>query len=179
MGVVKENGSDQNSPPPVVSWLHVSLWVCMLCPLWFIEVHKIISSVSLSMPHCPTTMSWLPRRLGTRRERLSGCKLNSLKNWKKRTWESQWVFSISISIFPLANVTRLVHSSCLCFLSENRRWRSRPSTGFKGRRTIFEKYRYLLKVSDACNWSSGQSNVPLSTRWNMLLLLFLAFQTIR
>ncbi|XP_051917124.1 anoctamin-9 isoform X1 [Hippocampus zosterae] len=29
---------------------------------------------------------------------------------------------------------------------------------------IFEKYRYLLKVSDACNWSSDQNNVPLSTR---------------
>nr|XP_061812905.1 anoctamin-9-like [Nerophis lumbriciformis] len=29
---------------------------------------------------------------------------------------------------------------------------------------IFEKYRYLLKVSDACNWSSDQNNLPLSTR---------------
>ncbi|XP_061630663.1 anoctamin-9 isoform X3 [Phyllopteryx taeniolatus] len=29
---------------------------------------------------------------------------------------------------------------------------------------VFEKYRYLLKVSDACNWSSDQNNVPLSTR---------------
>ncbi|XP_077452165.1 anoctamin-9 isoform X2 [Stigmatopora argus] len=29
---------------------------------------------------------------------------------------------------------------------------------------IFEKYRYLLKVSDACNWSSDQKNLSLSTR---------------
>ncbi|XP_077599692.1 anoctamin-9 [Stigmatopora nigra] len=29
---------------------------------------------------------------------------------------------------------------------------------------IFEKYGYLLKVSDACNWSSEQNNLSVSTR---------------
>uniref|UniRef100_A0A665UQX1 Anoctamin n=1 Tax=Echeneis naucrates TaxID=173247 RepID=A0A665UQX1_ECHNA len=36
--------------------------------------------------------------------------------------------------------------------------------GIQAPKEIFEKYRYLLKVSDACNWSSDQSNMPLSTR---------------
>ncbi|XP_035498275.1 anoctamin-9 [Scophthalmus maximus] len=35
--------------------------------------------------------------------------------------------------------------------------------GIQAPKEVFEKYRYLLKVSDACNWSSDQ-NVPLSTR---------------
>lgn len=36
--------------------------------------------------------------------------------------------------------------------------------GIQAPKEIFEKYRYLLKVSDACNWSSDQSAVSLSTR---------------
>nr|XP_057931108.1 anoctamin-9 isoform X2 [Doryrhamphus excisus] len=36
--------------------------------------------------------------------------------------------------------------------------------GMQAPKEIFEKYRYLLKVSDACNWSSDQNHVPLSTR---------------
>ncbi|TNN00211.1 anoctamin-9 isoform X1 [Takifugu flavidus] len=36
--------------------------------------------------------------------------------------------------------------------------------GIQAPKEIFEKYRYLLKVSDACNWSSDQNTVPLSTR---------------
>ncbi|XP_056244362.1 anoctamin-9 isoform X2 [Seriola aureovittata] len=36
--------------------------------------------------------------------------------------------------------------------------------GIQAPKEIFEKYRYLLKVSDACNWSSDQSSMPLSTR---------------
>ncbi|XP_063053222.1 anoctamin-9 [Engraulis encrasicolus] len=37
--------------------------------------------------------------------------------------------------------------------------------GIKAPKEIFEKYRYLLKVSDACNWSYEQQGiVPLSTR---------------
>lgn len=36
--------------------------------------------------------------------------------------------------------------------------------GIQAPKEIFEKYRYLLKVSDACNWSSDQNAVPLSTR---------------
>lgn len=36
--------------------------------------------------------------------------------------------------------------------------------GIQAPKEIFEKYRYLLKVSDACNWSSDQNVVPLSTR---------------
>uniref|UniRef100_A0A3Q3X4Y0 Anoctamin n=1 Tax=Mola mola TaxID=94237 RepID=A0A3Q3X4Y0_MOLML len=35
--------------------------------------------------------------------------------------------------------------------------------GIQAPREIFEMYRYLLKVSDACNWSSDQNAVPLST----------------
>uniref|UniRef100_A0A3P8U2G1 Anoctamin n=1 Tax=Amphiprion percula TaxID=161767 RepID=A0A3P8U2G1_AMPPE len=35
--------------------------------------------------------------------------------------------------------------------------------GIQAPKEIFEKYRYLLKVSDACNWSSDQNIVPLST----------------
>ncbi|XP_031418714.1 anoctamin-9 [Clupea harengus] len=37
--------------------------------------------------------------------------------------------------------------------------------GIKADNTIFKKYRKLLKLSDACNWSyEQQGNVPLSTR---------------
>lgn len=36
--------------------------------------------------------------------------------------------------------------------------------GIQAPKEIFEKYRYLLKVSDACNWSSDQNAVHLSTR---------------
>lgn len=36
--------------------------------------------------------------------------------------------------------------------------------GIQAPKETFEKYRYLLKVSDACNWSSDQNIVPLSTR---------------
>lgn len=36
--------------------------------------------------------------------------------------------------------------------------------GIQAPKEIFERYRYLLKVSDACNWSSDQNIVPLSTR---------------
>uniref|UniRef100_A0A1A8L375 Anoctamin n=1 Tax=Nothobranchius pienaari TaxID=704102 RepID=A0A1A8L375_9TELE len=36
--------------------------------------------------------------------------------------------------------------------------------GIQAPKEIFERYRYLLKVSDACNWSSDQNFVPLSTR---------------
>nr|XP_061825656.1 anoctamin-9-like isoform X3 [Nerophis lumbriciformis] len=36
--------------------------------------------------------------------------------------------------------------------------------GMQAPNEIFDKYRYLLKVSDACNWSSDQNHVPLSTR---------------
>ncbi|CAG5957899.1 anoctamin-9 [Menidia menidia] len=36
--------------------------------------------------------------------------------------------------------------------------------GIQAPKEIFEKYRYLLKVSDACNWSSDQNIVALSTR---------------
>uniref|UniRef100_A0A3Q3WWU1 Anoctamin n=1 Tax=Mola mola TaxID=94237 RepID=A0A3Q3WWU1_MOLML len=36
--------------------------------------------------------------------------------------------------------------------------------GIQAPREIFEMYRYLLKVSDACNWSSDQNAVPLSTK---------------
>ncbi|KAL4624317.1 anoctamin-9 isoform X1 [Arapaima gigas] len=38
--------------------------------------------------------------------------------------------------------------------------------GIRAPKQIFEKYRYLLKVSDACNWScEQQGEVLLSTRW--------------
>src|SRR4029434_3593267 len=38
--------------------------------------------------------------------------------------------------------------------------------GIKADNTIFKKYRKLLKLSDACNWSyEQQGNVPLSTRY--------------
>uniref|UniRef100_A0A3Q3KUL5 Anoctamin n=1 Tax=Mastacembelus armatus TaxID=205130 RepID=A0A3Q3KUL5_9TELE len=33
--------------------------------------------------------------------------------------------------------------------------------GIQAPKEIFEKYRYLLKVSDACNWSADQNAVPL------------------
>ncbi|XP_034060578.1 anoctamin-9 isoform X1 [Gymnodraco acuticeps] len=36
--------------------------------------------------------------------------------------------------------------------------------GIQAPKEMFERYRYLLKVSDACNWSSDQNIVPLSTR---------------
>ncbi|XP_075996891.1 anoctamin-9 isoform X2 [Genypterus blacodes] len=36
--------------------------------------------------------------------------------------------------------------------------------GIQAPKEIFDRYRYLLKVSDACNWSSDQNCVPLSTR---------------
>ncbi|XP_033823504.2 anoctamin-9 [Periophthalmus magnuspinnatus] len=36
--------------------------------------------------------------------------------------------------------------------------------GIQAPKEIFDRYRYLLKVSDACNWSSDQNNVSLSTR---------------
>uniref|UniRef100_A0A4W5JZN2 Uncharacterized protein n=1 Tax=Hucho hucho TaxID=62062 RepID=A0A4W5JZN2_9TELE len=36
--------------------------------------------------------------------------------------------------------------------------------GIQAPTEVFEKYRYLLKVSDACNWSEQQGSVPLSTR---------------
>ncbi|KAL0968813.1 hypothetical protein UPYG_G00272220 [Umbra pygmaea] len=36
--------------------------------------------------------------------------------------------------------------------------------GIQAPKEVFEKYRYLLKVSDACNWSEQQGTVPLSTR---------------
>uniref|UniRef100_A0A8C7GDN9 Anoctamin n=1 Tax=Oncorhynchus kisutch TaxID=8019 RepID=A0A8C7GDN9_ONCKI len=36
--------------------------------------------------------------------------------------------------------------------------------GIQAPNEVFEKYRYLLKVSDACNWSEQQGSVPLSTR---------------
>ncbi|KAM4733785.1 anoctamin-9 [Anableps anableps] len=36
--------------------------------------------------------------------------------------------------------------------------------GIQAPKEIFQKYRYLLRVSDACNWSSNDNNVPLSTR---------------
>ncbi|GAA6072929.1 anoctamin-9 [Tachysurus ichikawai] len=37
--------------------------------------------------------------------------------------------------------------------------------GITAPKEIFETYRYLLKVSDACNWSSvQQGNIPQSTR---------------
>ncbi|KAK5619488.1 hypothetical protein CRENBAI_013873 [Crenichthys baileyi] len=36
--------------------------------------------------------------------------------------------------------------------------------GIQGPKDIFQKYRYLLKVSDACNWSSYQNSLPLTTR---------------
>lgn len=36
--------------------------------------------------------------------------------------------------------------------------------GIQAPNEVFEKYRYLLKVSDACNWSEQQGNIPLSTR---------------
>ncbi|KAK7892122.1 hypothetical protein WMY93_024085 [Mugilogobius chulae] len=36
--------------------------------------------------------------------------------------------------------------------------------GIQAPKEIFERYRYLLKVSDACNWSADQNILPLSTR---------------
>ncbi|XP_047451989.1 anoctamin-9 [Mugil cephalus] len=36
--------------------------------------------------------------------------------------------------------------------------------GIQAPKEIFEKYRYLLKVSDACNWSADQNVLFLSTR---------------
>lgn len=36
--------------------------------------------------------------------------------------------------------------------------------GIQAPKEVFERYRYLLKVSDACNWSSDQNSVTLSTR---------------
>ncbi|XP_028971060.2 anoctamin-9 isoform X1 [Esox lucius] len=36
--------------------------------------------------------------------------------------------------------------------------------GIQAPKEVFEKYRYLLRVSDACNWSEQQETVPLSTR---------------
>lgn len=38
--------------------------------------------------------------------------------------------------------------------------------GIKAPKEIFETYRYLLKVSDACNWScEQQGNIPQATRY--------------
>uniref|UniRef100_A0A3B4A932 Anoctamin n=1 Tax=Periophthalmus magnuspinnatus TaxID=409849 RepID=A0A3B4A932_9GOBI len=39
--------------------------------------------------------------------------------------------------------------------------------GIQAPKEIFDRYRYLLKVSDACNWSSDQNNVSLSTLMKM------------
>lgn len=36
--------------------------------------------------------------------------------------------------------------------------------GIQAPKETFERYKYLLRVSDACNWSSDQNAVPLSTR---------------
>lgn len=38
--------------------------------------------------------------------------------------------------------------------------------GIQAPKETFERYKYLLRVSDACNWSSDQNAVPLSTRWD-------------
>lgn len=38
--------------------------------------------------------------------------------------------------------------------------------GIKAPKEIFETYRYLLKVSDACNWScEQQGNIPQAARY--------------
>lgn len=36
--------------------------------------------------------------------------------------------------------------------------------GIQAPKEVFKKYMYLLKVSDACNWSSNQNFLPLSSR---------------
>uniref|UniRef100_A0A8C8BNU5 Anoctamin n=1 Tax=Oncorhynchus tshawytscha TaxID=74940 RepID=A0A8C8BNU5_ONCTS len=53
---------------------------------------------------------------------------------------------------------------CLCNLNSKIIDDTVVFYGIQAPNEVFEKYRYLLKVSDACNWSEQQGSVPLSTR---------------
>lgn len=104
MGVVRENGNEQSSLPPVHTPLSYD----------YVLVAKAIDD----------------------RERSSFKKqIEYIDELKKKNFK----------------VTKIIDDDLVFF-------------GIQAPKEIFEKYRYLLKVSDACNWSSDQNIVPLSTR---------------
>lgn len=104
LGVVKENGNEQQSLPPVLTPLSYD----------YVLVAKMINDQE--------------------RER-----------FRKQT---EYIDELKKKNFK---VTKIIDNELVFY-------------GIQAPKEIFEKYRYLLKVSDACNWSSDQSIVPLSTR---------------
>ncbi|KAM4572434.1 anoctamin-9 [Odontesthes bonariensis] len=104
MGVVKENGSEQQSPPPVLTPLSYD----------YVLVAKTVND----------------------QER---------EAFKKQT---EYIDELKKKNFK---VTKIIDDDLVFY-------------GIQAPKEIFQKYRYLLKVSDACNWSSDQNAVSLSTR---------------
>ncbi|XP_061577650.1 anoctamin-9 [Cololabis saira] len=104
MGVVKENGSEQISLPPVITPLSYD----------YVLVAKTVDD-------------------------------HEREVFKKR---KEYIDELKKKNFKVTKIT----DDDLVFY------------GIQAPKEIFEKYRYLLKVSDACNWSSDQNIVALSTR---------------
>ncbi|XP_072242098.1 anoctamin-9 [Leuresthes tenuis] len=104
MGVVKENGSEQTSLPPVLTPLSYD----------YVLVAKTVND----------------------QER---------EAFKKQT---EYIDELKQKNFK---VTKIIDEDLVFY-------------GIQAPKEVFEKYRYLLKVSDACNWSSDQSAMSLSTR---------------
>ncbi|CAB1423421.1 unnamed protein product [Pleuronectes platessa] len=103
-GVVKENGSEQNSPPP----LHTPL-----------SYDYVLVAKTIGDQHTAAYMK----------------QTEFIEELKKKKMK----------------ITKIIDDDRVFY-------------GIRAPQEIFEKYRYLLKVSDACNWSSGRDRVPLSTR---------------
>ncbi|KAM6936852.1 anoctamin-9 [Xenentodon cancila] len=104
MGVVKENGSEQTSLPPVITPLSYD----------YVLVAKTVDDQEREV-------------------------------FKK---QKEYIEELKKKNFKVTKIT----DDDLVFY------------GIQAPKEIFEKYRYLLKVSDACNWSSDQNIVALSTR---------------
>lgn len=103
--MVKENGNEQSSPPPVHTPLSYD----------FILVAKTINDE------------------------------------EKETFKKQVAFIEALKRKNL-KITKIIDDETVFY-------------GIQAPKQIFEKYRYLLKVSDACNWSrEHQGTIPLSTR---------------
>ncbi|XP_041852233.1 anoctamin-9 [Melanotaenia boesemani] len=104
MGVVKENGNEQTSLPPVLTPLSYD----------YILVAKMVDN---------------------QERQVFKKQIEYIDELKKKNFK----------------VTKIIDDDLVFY-------------GIQAPKETFEKYRYLLKVSDACNWSSDQNIVPFSTR---------------
>ncbi|KAF3854925.1 hypothetical protein F7725_022980, partial [Dissostichus mawsoni] len=143
MGVVKENGNDHSSIPPVVRNDCVHLKNIQTTVVLATLIHRL-RSIPIMSESLTFHIIFVTQQTPLSYDYVLVAKTNDHQDRK----QIEYIEELKKKKLK---VTKIIDDDLVFY-------------GIQAPKEIFERYRYLLKVSDACNWSSGQNIVPLSTR---------------